>query len=172
MSQNGQIHFKNLAAKCCKRCVWPFWDIMHWRVKDELQEPAVSFLTILTENQFWPASFKVSIFSWRHLDQRRHGNHSSAFSYLLRVYNGNNRTVWNLFEVNIWHRSGVFIVNKFHTLFWCFHCWLKRSKYRLGNNFNFFAYTYLPTWLLKLFFKFSDIFLFICFSCISFTDVI
>ena len=108
---NGQIHFKNLAAKCCKRCVWPFWDIMHWRVKDELQEPAVSFLTILTENQFWPASFKVSIFSWRHLDQRRHGNHSSAFSYLLRVYNGNNRTVWNLFEVNIWHRSGVFIVN-------------------------------------------------------------
>ena len=31
MSQNGQIHFKNLAAFAAKslKCAWPFWDIMH-----------------------------------------------------------------------------------------------------------------------------------------------
>ena len=36
MSQNGQIHFKNLAAFNARflKCVWPFWDIMHERVKE------------------------------------------------------------------------------------------------------------------------------------------
>ena len=35
MSQNGQTYFKNLAANAARflKCVWPFWDIMHWRVK-------------------------------------------------------------------------------------------------------------------------------------------
>ena len=35
MSQNGQAHFKNFAANAARflRCVWPFWDIMHQRVK-------------------------------------------------------------------------------------------------------------------------------------------
>ena len=28
-------HFKNLAANTARfsKCVWPFWDIMHWKVK-------------------------------------------------------------------------------------------------------------------------------------------
>ena len=35
MSQNGQTHFKTLAANAARflKCVWPFWDIMHERVK-------------------------------------------------------------------------------------------------------------------------------------------
>ena len=35
MSQNGQTHFKNLAAVAARflKCVWPFWDIMQERVK-------------------------------------------------------------------------------------------------------------------------------------------
>ena len=35
MSQNGQTHFKNLAANAARflKCAWPFWDIMHQRVK-------------------------------------------------------------------------------------------------------------------------------------------
>ena len=35
MSQNDQAHFKNLTAFAAKflKCVWPFWDIMHERVK-------------------------------------------------------------------------------------------------------------------------------------------
>ena len=35
MFQNGQTNFKNLAATAAGflKCVWPFWDIMHWRVK-------------------------------------------------------------------------------------------------------------------------------------------
>ena len=34
MSQDGQTHFKNLAAKAARflKCIWPFWDIMHERV--------------------------------------------------------------------------------------------------------------------------------------------
>ena len=36
MSQTGQTHFKNLAnvARFLK-CVWPFWDIMHWSGKSD-----------------------------------------------------------------------------------------------------------------------------------------
>ena len=35
MSQKGQTHFKNLVANAARflKCVWPFWDIMHERVK-------------------------------------------------------------------------------------------------------------------------------------------
>ena len=35
MSQNGQTHFKNLAAKAGRflKCVRPFWDITHKKVK-------------------------------------------------------------------------------------------------------------------------------------------
>ena len=35
MSQNGQTHFKNLAAFAARflKCVWPFWNTIHQRVK-------------------------------------------------------------------------------------------------------------------------------------------
>ena len=37
MSQNGQTHFKNFAGFAARslKCAWPFWDIIHWRVKRE-----------------------------------------------------------------------------------------------------------------------------------------
>ena len=37
MSQNGQTHFKNLAANTARflKCVWLFWDNIHLRVKDQ-----------------------------------------------------------------------------------------------------------------------------------------
>ena len=40
MSQNGQKYFKNLAALAARflKCVWPFWDIMRWSVKDILYD--------------------------------------------------------------------------------------------------------------------------------------
>ena len=39
MSQNGQTHFKNLAANAARilKCVCPVWDIMHYRVKASFQ---------------------------------------------------------------------------------------------------------------------------------------
>ena len=39
MPQNVQTHFKNLAANAARflKCVRPFWDIMHERVKQPLQ---------------------------------------------------------------------------------------------------------------------------------------
>ena len=39
MSQNGQTHFKNLAANAARflKCVRPFWDSMHERVKKNLE---------------------------------------------------------------------------------------------------------------------------------------
>ena len=35
MSQKGQTHFKNPAVFAARflKCVWPFWDITHYRVK-------------------------------------------------------------------------------------------------------------------------------------------
>ena len=35
MSQTGQTHFKNLAGFAARflKCVWPYWNIMHLRVK-------------------------------------------------------------------------------------------------------------------------------------------
>ena len=37
MSRNGQTHFKNLAENATRslKCIWPFLDIMHKRVKDK-----------------------------------------------------------------------------------------------------------------------------------------
>ena len=36
--------------------------------------------------------------------------------------------VWNLFKVNL--VSLLLTLNRFHTLFWCFHCWLRSSKWQ------------------------------------------
>ena len=37
MFQNGQTHFKNLAAHAARflKCAWPFWDIMHQKFKHQ-----------------------------------------------------------------------------------------------------------------------------------------
>ena len=39
MSHNDQTHFKNLAANAMTarflKCVWPFWDTMHERIKNK-----------------------------------------------------------------------------------------------------------------------------------------
>ena len=45
MSQNGQAHFKNLAANAARflECVWPFWDIMY--------EGVNTFMHMLKNNQ-------------------------------------------------------------------------------------------------------------------------
>ena len=41
--QNGQAHFKNLAADAARflKCVWPFWNIIYWRVKKSVWVRAV-----------------------------------------------------------------------------------------------------------------------------------
>ena len=38
MSENGQTHFKNLAANAARllKCVWPFRDIMHLSFNETL----------------------------------------------------------------------------------------------------------------------------------------
>ena len=70
-------------------------------------------------------------------------NHSCPASiYLFKVDNGNIRTMCEIClkltvktpERRQWCHSGVFIVdfNRFHTFFWCFHCWLWTSKCRQG----------------------------------------
>ena len=50
MSQNEQTHFKSLAANAARmlKCVWPFWDIVHWSVKGILWE-------LLTSRTNYPA---------------------------------------------------------------------------------------------------------------------
>ena len=86
--------------------------------------------------------FKLSTFSM-HLEVH---SYKTNDIYLLKVNNGNTRTMWeNCSKLSIktpeqshWCRSGVFIVNfdRFHTIFWCFHCWLWINKCRLKTIAN------------------------------------
>ena len=52
MSQNGQTHFKNHAVNVARflKCVWPFWDIMHQRVKYERM--MITFFGFSAKNDF------------------------------------------------------------------------------------------------------------------------
>ena len=58
MSQNGQTHFKNLAANAERflNCAWTFWDIMHWRFKEHF------FDAIIKKTRIW--SIVLIIFQW------------------------------------------------------------------------------------------------------------
>ena len=40
--------------------------------------------------------------------------------------------VWNVFKVTT-AVSLMLTLNRFHTLFWCFHCWIWSSKFHLGS---------------------------------------
>ena len=43
--------------------------------------------------------------------------------------------VWNMFDVNdVVLVLLLLTLNRFHTLFWCFHCWLWTNKCRLGSS--------------------------------------
>ena len=59
--------------------------------------------------------------------------------YLFEVNNRNSRTMWEIclnLTININDVvlvSSVLTLNRFHTLFWCFHCWLWISKCQLGQ---------------------------------------
>ena len=61
--------------------------------------------------------------------------------YLFKASNGRMRTT-------SWSGSGVFIVDldQFHTLFWCVHCWVWTSKWRLGLDGILLAKWYPQTW--------------------------
>ena len=45
MSQNDETHFKNLAAFAARflKCIWPFWDIIHYRVKQTKTKEKIDF---------------------------------------------------------------------------------------------------------------------------------
>ena len=59
--------------------------------------------------------------------------------YLFEVNNRNSRTMWEIclnLTININDVvlvSSMLTLNRFHTLFWCFHCWLWISKCQLGQ---------------------------------------
>ena len=50
--------------------------------------------------------------------------------------------------------SLVLILNKFHVLFWCFHCWIGKGKCQLGSqkkNFCFFIFAFcMSCWCRKI----------------------
>ena len=61
--------------------------------------------------------------------------------YLLKVKNRNtSKKVWNMLKVNNesirskiqWCRSGVVIVNIFHTFFYCFYCYFEEGNVSWG----------------------------------------
>lgn len=54
MSQNGQIHIKKSCSICCKilKYIWPFGDILHWRVKFGGKEWNLFWKTVPNERVF------------------------------------------------------------------------------------------------------------------------
>ena len=64
MSQNGQTHFKDLeAAATFLTCVWPFWDIMHWRVNREVGKLKTVYK--LDSTRYLTQSQKIRGKSWK-----------------------------------------------------------------------------------------------------------
>ena len=53
MSQNGQTHLKNLAANAVRflKGVWPFWVIMHERVK--IYENIIFTISVMIGDDRW-----------------------------------------------------------------------------------------------------------------------
>ena len=47
---------------------------------------------------------------------------------------GNTRTMLEIFSKLKLKDTRAITLNRFHTLFWCFHCWLWTSKCRLGSS--------------------------------------
>ena len=47
---------------------------------------------------------------------------------------GNTRTMLEIFPKLKLKDTRAITLNRFHTLFWCFHCWLWTSKCRLGPS--------------------------------------
>ena len=47
---------------------------------------------------------------------------------------GNTRTMLEIFPKLKLKDTRAITLNRFHTLFWCFHCWLWTSKCRLGSS--------------------------------------
>ena len=52
--------------------------------------------------------------------------------HLFKFNNENTRTVCQI-RSKLTIKTQMLFLNRFHTLFWCFHCWLRTSKCRLGN---------------------------------------
>ena len=61
--------------------------------------------------------------------------------------------VWNLLKIcvnDVVLVSLLSALSRFHTLFWCFHCWLWTSKYRLGQFLNIVSTNPVNTYLFKV----------------------
>ena len=81
--------------------------------------------------------------------------------YLLKVNNRNTRTMREIcskltIKIPEWRQwrflvSLLLTLNRFHTLFWCFYCWLKTSNCRLGKSLSNISKKFQAKTLLKIF---------------------
>ena len=55
MFQNGQTHFKNLAAFAARflKCVWPFWDIMNKELIYKKNKVKKYYISMLKKNMIF-----------------------------------------------------------------------------------------------------------------------
>ena len=86
MSQNGQTHFKNLAAFVARflKCVWPFWDIMHERVKKlfKREKSILSFIRLSPNSTFSCHHSKgIKLLSWLWLGFSHLRKHTFTHSF-------------------------------------------------------------------------------------------
>ena len=115
----------------------------------------VTSLSVMLSNHYFRDKIPVSALMKINFRRSLHGVNSiqdysnplAAGIYLFKVNNGNTGTMCEIYskltiktsEWRHWRRSAVYLLtlNRFHTLFWCFHCWLWTSTQRLGRLIPF-----------------------------------
>ena len=63
---------------------------------------------------------------------------------------GNTRTMLEIFSKLKLKDTRAITLNRFHTLFWCFHCWLWTSKCRLGSSQKVSSRNFEVQWIFFL----------------------
>ena len=91
-----------------------FFVVVAWKEQENKDEAKTKVKNVATQ------SLIVYSQKWRH---------QNSVSNLLKVINTDTRHQNDVIAVVL--ASLLLILNKFHTLFWCLHCWLWTSKYRL-----------------------------------------
>ena len=97
--------------------------------------------TVTYKSRWWTLLHVFSVKAWTQLTYTCSKLSFEAPEYivriLLKVNNKNTRIChWDVFLVSL-----LLTLNKFHTLFWCFHGWFWTGKYQLGINYPVSSYT-------------------------------
>ena len=124
----SNLHFLSGPRKTLEQLKLIFWRLTSRHTQKKILVTILSTRSLLT----WVTNIpqEMTIFCKIHFSEKQDG------IYLFKL--------WNLFKVNNKDTRTTSMtlllllmptLNRFHTLFWCIHCWLWTSKYRLKYKY-------------------------------------